>query len=526
MDPAASLPVAVSVNARYPLPGWLPTALLLGCFVVGMAVQFHTGLADNGDFTRSIKFFSSGPVGIQPNFPPRNTDLWHQRFYEYWLPGWTLHRHHEKIVTSAVLLWLPGVLVGAAASLPAVSLPWLSLFPRALLLGELWLLLRWAARQPARRWLPWTLGGPVVLLLTTTDNAVFLNSFYQEAGSQVFVLPALFSLVYLKARPAWPRLALAVGCVGLLTLAKTSTIYWPLLASPFGLYAWTARQPSRWGAHPKTILAVGVALAGLLTLTAREVTEYHEANVNPYHSLFYGVLMFSRHPVSHLRRLGLADGEDCIGVSAYKEPGKAYFEAHEGQMTFAHTLSTLAHEPAILWRMGSFGLASMQDVSLEYLGKYAPGDPRVVNRPPWREPGDGSERRLWAAATDSSPANLWSNVKFHLFPTGGWLAGTLLAFAGFSAWRLRAPGAGGDLALVGLLTTLALCADLTVALLGEGRHELIKHLYFANLLFDLALIANVNGVLVWWRERAAARRGRNPAQSTSANACLTCMNTA
>ena len=521
MDPAAEAPATRCWRAR------LVTALLLGTFVAGMAVQFHTGLADNGDFTRSIKFFSSGPAGIRPNFPPRGTALWYERFYEYWLPTWTLRRHHEKIVTSAALLWLPGVLAGAAARSSTVSLPWLSLMPRALLLGELWVLLRWAQRQPGRRWLPWTLGLPLVLLLTTTDNAAYLNSFYQEAGSQVFLLPALFSLVALKARPSWPRLGLAVACVALLTAAKSSTIYWPLLALPFGLYAWTARDPARWRRYAAPILAVGLVLAGLLTVGARWLTEYHEANVNPYHSLFYGTLMFSRQPADHLRRLGLADGAACIGVSAYQEPGKTYFSTHLAQMTFRNTLSTLAHEPSIFWRMGSFSLESMQDISLEYLGKYAADDPRQRNRPPWRGIGNGSEQRLWDAPQESTPANLWSNVKFHLFPTGLSLALTLAGFAAFCAWRLRAPGTAGDLALAGLLTTLATVADMAVAMLGEGRHELIKHLYLSNLLFDLAAIACLNGGLVWWRERALARRDEaRPLQITSANACLTRMNTA
>ena len=501
--------------------------LLLGGFVAGMAVQFRTGLADNGDFTRSIKFFSSGPVGIRPNFPPRDTPLWYDRFYEYWLPDWTLRRHDEKIITSAALLWLPGVLVSAASSPPTVSLPWLSLVPRALLLGELWVLLRWARRQPAGRWLPWTLGLPLVLLLTTTDNAAYLNSFYQEVASQVFVLLVLFSLIYLKARPSWPRLGLAVACVALLTAAKSSTIYWPLLALPFGMYAWTARDPARWQRHAGPILAVGLALACLLTVGARRLTEYHEANVNPYHSLFYGTLMFSRQPGEHLQRLGLADGAACLGVSAYNERGKAYFNAHLAQMSFRNTLSTVAHEPAILWRMGYFGLCSMQDISLEYLGKYARSDPRRFNQPPWRDIGSGSEERLWNPPQVGGWANLWSNVKFHVFPTGIPLAFTLAVFAWFCAWRLRAPGTGGDLALVGLLATLASVADLAVAMLGEGRHELIKHLYLANLLFDLAAIACVNGVLVWWRERTAARRDQvRPVQITSAKDCLERMNTA
>ena len=59
---------------------------------------------------------------------------------------------------------------------------------------------------------------------------------------------------------------------------------------------------------------------------------------------------------------------------------------------------------------------------------------------------------------------------------------------------------------MGLPATLATAADLAVALLGDGTHEIIKHLYFANLLFDLALIAFLSGVGVWAWERAAARR--------------------
>ena len=508
--------------------GWrdrLALALLLGSFAAGMAVQFRAGLADNGDFTRSIKFFSPGPVGIRPNFPPRDTDLWHERFYEYWLPDWTLERHKEKIVSSAALLWLPGVRAAEVSGAPSVSLPCLSLVPRLLLLGELWLVARWAQRQPAGRWLPWTLGVPLVLVLTTTDNAAFLNSFYQEAASQVFVLPAVCSLVWLKARPSWLRLAGSLACLALLTAAKASMIYWPLLALPFGLFAWHAGGPSRWGGRAWLSLGVGCALACLLTAGARRLTEIHEANVNPYHSLFYGTLMFSRAPGEHLRRLGLADGAACIGVSAYEEPGKTYFDSHLAQMGFRNTLSTVVHEPSILWRMGAFGLRSMQDISLEYLGKYARDDPRQDRRPPWHGLGSGSEQRLWSGPQEATWANAWSDVKFHCFPTGLPLALTLIGLAAFSAWRLRAPGPGGGLALAGLLCSLATVADLAVAMLGEGRHELIKHLYFANLLFDLAAIAGVNDVLVWWRERAAARREPTPRQITSANACLARMNT-
>ena len=272
---------------------------------------------------------------------------------------------------------------------------------------------------------------------------------------------------------------------------------------------------------------MGLALVCLLPVAARRLTEYHEANVNPYHSLFYGVLMFSRQPAAHLQRLGLADGADCIGVSAYDERGKGVLQ----RPPRADDLPPHALHPGPTSRRSSGGWGSSawapcRTSPWKYLGKYAEGDPRGASRPPWHGIGTGSEQRVWTAPLAASGANLWSDLKFHAFPTGTALALTLAGFAGFCGWRLRAPGTGGDLALVGLLATLAVVADGAVAMLGEGRHELIKHLYLANLLFDVAAVACLNGVLVWWRERAAVGRDRSrERQITSAKACLPRMNT-
>jgi nitrate reductase NapE component len=45
-----------------------------------------------------------------------------------------------------------------------------------------------------------------------------------------------------------------------------------------------------------------------------------------------------------------------------------------------------------------------------------------------------------------------------------------------------------------------------VAIVGDGRHELIKHLFMANLLFDSALLAFVGSFLAWI---FGARAGRS-----------------
>ena len=46
----------------------LKQSILLG-LVAGSLLQSTTGLADNGDFTRIMTWFTSGPVGIEPNWP-------------------------------------------------------------------------------------------------------------------------------------------------------------------------------------------------------------------------------------------------------------------------------------------------------------------------------------------------------------------------------------------------------------------------------------------------------------------------
>ena len=61
----------------------------------------------------------------------------------------------------------------------------------------------------------------------------------------------------------------------------------------------------------------------------------------------------------------------------------------------------------------------MQDISLEYLGKYAGDDPRRVNRPPWRGIGNGSEQTpLESRAGVDLGQSLVIYAKFHAFPTG------------------------------------------------------------------------------------------------------------
>jgi hypothetical protein len=54
-----------------------------------------------------------------------------------------------------------------------------------------------------------------------------------------------------------------------------------------------------------------------------------------------------------------------------------------------------------------------------------------------------------------------------------------------------------DFVIFELLSTIACITNLIVAILGDGRLELPKQLFFSNVLFDVAAIVFLNGVLVF-----------------------------
>ena len=475
--------------------------VLVGVFLVGVWAQRDIGLADNSDFTRSIFTFSSGPVGLPMGWPAYDSEVGRQRFFYYWLPRWNLRWFLLRPITSAELLWVPGVLV-AAVSGGIIDLRVVSLFPKLLLLGEMLLVIAWAWRQTAHRFtLLFALGVPTVLVFTTTDYLVYLQSFYQEAGTLVFLLPVLFALVYFRRQPSRTRLAVVLVCVGLLTTAKRADFYWPLLTLPFLLSAWLAGHAApRETPRRLTVVAVGLLCAVVATVASLRATSFGATGANAYQSFFFGALTFSDHPAAHLERCGLQTAAACVNHDAYSPVGRQYLVDHPNDVTFRHVLLTYARDPGAVVGAVRHVSGNMQDLSLEFLGKYALGDPRIAPDPTpvWRA---ATER--FRGAGEGTIWNGWSACKYWWFPTGGTLFACLGLFAGWFGWQwLRASSeTARELAMVGLVATLACPLDMGVAVLGEGRADLIKHLFLANLTFDVAAVVFFASVLVWARTR-------------------------
>jgi hypothetical protein len=92
---------------------------------------------------------------------------------------------------------------------------------------------------------------------------------------------------------------------------------------------------------------------------------------------------------------------------------------------------------------------------------------------------------------DYSLLVLWSTIKMEYFPKGKWLMLTLILYLAlfiFCIFRNH----WQRIAQIGLLATLATLADMYVAIFGNGTADFVKHLFLANILFDVSTILFVS----------------------------------
>jgi len=452
---------------------------ILALFVLLNILNLPAGWADNGDYNRITQWFSSGPAFLPENFPPAGTHAWDRRFYSEWVPFWKLDFPLASgMFNSALLLWAPGILINKLLYSGSVLwAPLASLGVRLVLLALLWRLLNGLEHGPRPVLHMLTLALPLVLLFGTRDVAAFYNSFYQEAGTLVF-LPLLLLVVgwgCTRPRDAWFYAAYAAAVL-LLVTSKTAAFYWAPLALAFVLPLHKVlRQPRIY--LPLAVGLVAVPLAAGLMLT-------HVPNIGPnraYNALFGGVLQLSEAPQQRLTELGLAQSERCLALDWYNG-GADCSRPDWDKISYSAVVRVLLAEPQIVLKQAQFMADRSQNLSLSF-GQYAFGDdyPRRADR-----------------------LNLWSRLKANIFPRGGWLAVSLLLLGAGIAATWKQPGLAGSLARVGLLCLLALVIDGYVEILGDGQRDLLKHLFIPNVLFDLALLAVFNALLA----RGAAAFGR------------------
>jgi hypothetical protein len=477
---------------------------------VAMYVQLDLGLADEGDFLRAIEWFTPGPVGLDAK-PTLGAPPYFDRYFHYYLPYWRCHPdgighalHTAWGKTSTGWLWLPGVLVNRLAYSDEVFyLPVVSLLPRLLLFGALLALFAWIDAAGGRHKLALLLllGVPLVLLVSTTDYLVYLNSFYQETGSIIYLGLWIASLLYLKRRPKSPlRGLLCAAALLMLVCAKQSNLYW----APLGM-AFLALVGRPWKESLRRmawLAALYAALTGGILAIYMTWTHRSDLEVHAYHSLFDGILTFSKDPPAHLAKLGYADHASCVGVTLYGPEGCDFLKQYGGQISPLDTWRVAWNEPGALLRMLKFAADNLQDISLDDLGKHAAFDPRALPYP--LSPPEAVVQRWWSPSS-TSLLNLWSYAKFHFFPTGNAFLLAIGLYVAVFVALLRREGFAADLALIGLMTALACVVDLYLTICVDGKACLIKHFFLANLLFDVATFAFIGVIGLAVLERRTIR---------------------
>jgi hypothetical protein len=210
---------------------------------------------------------------------------------------------------------------------------------------------------------------------------------------------------------------------------------------------------------------------------------------NAYQSLFCGAFVFSENPSAHMARLGVQDYSSCLDVPAYTPAARDCIARNPKLMSHAQTLGVILREPAIALRMFRFAADSMQRTDVTYLSKKI-----ILN--------NSRDETKWAQFDPFtngrfSILNLWSEIKLKLFPTGValfvWLFIMIVIFSSF----LRSSDAMlSDLSFTGLLVSIACLFHIWIEVFGDGKRDLIKHLFLPNVLFDIAVICAVNIVLL------------------------------
>ena len=486
----------------------LGSLLLSVWFVAVLWVQNDISLADNGDFVRATRLFTVTPVGFSDTLPMEGSPEYLHRYYLAWHKSWIVGWSRSIPSTAAIVLWLPGIAANLALiSTTTLSLPIVLAFPKILLLALLIFLLMRSFRHRHRVTILAAVAFPLVMMLTSSDYVAYMNSFYQEGPTLVFLLVVLGALVWLRSHPTVNRSALALLATILLGATKPGNLYWVLGIVPVIGIIFFVRTKAFSRTRALLASSLFAILLTLCLLVAVMAGSKSVRMVNPYHALFMGVLQNSIDPAQRLQDIGFDPADtSAIGLSAFSPAGNSTFLKYKERVSYGKVFDVVLREPGSALRMIVHTLDQLQDLSLEYLGHYEIDDPRSTEEEVDRTKAS-SRVRTWNTDLGSRALNAWSLMKYRVLPTGVTAILSMILFGGWFFSTRLSDGLRGDLALTGLLTSTGFFVN-TVVSVADGNHELIKHLFLSNALYDLSLIAFVASVIATAVEKSRSTRMR------------------
>lgn len=472
------------------------SVLFLVLLLFNLCLPQPQGPADNGDFPRNFSDFSDGPRGYA-YFPAPDDPAYGERFFRHYHRFWRIGEpapgHAQR--SSSRLLFLPGRLLARVTGSD------FDLAANAAFLALLLAVFAWATLRK--------LCGPAfvslaVLLLVVADAGIsaYSNSFYQEAGAFFFVVLFLCALFLAWRRPEPAELAAALSTGFLLATVKRAYAPSAFLVLAVILFAALFRLPRGRARTLRMAIVAGFLIVGL-PAASRLVRVEQYGRYNSFNAVFDAVLpeIDPAERAGFLREVGLSpqlaalSGRSAFEIGVPLESHPAYPQL--GPALHARALTTFAsRHPDALFRLLRRGGAEVGRYEVPYLGY------RARSFSPERQ-GLGGIR-------------LWSKLRARVL--GGWtsfIVGGALCLLLFFLPRGADPGGWQAFFRVGCAAfLLASLLQAGVAVLGEGPVERAKHLYFANLLFEVHFVLGLCGLGV---DVAGRISGAQPERGSSAS---------
>jgi len=420
------------------------------------------GLADQGDFVRTILRFGYGPqhhgsleyVYVEPKFipdPHARSTYWEQANSEYVFVAAALALNKLVSKDGALDITVAGF-IHALALLAALAR------------------LLWVVRRDRAYALLW-IGALVVL--TDAGYAVYLNSFYAEPASCIFFLLLLAEAVEIAG-------AGQTSLAGILRWSLWS-ILWIFAKpqnAPIGLILGLFTIRLAMAAPSKRArLAAAAGACAMFACAAFNVIAMpgYGRQANTYGMVFSGILADSKNPAADLRALGLDPQlAKYAGTGAWS--AGTYFPqmAASGVLKGVNTFTVLRFyllRPARMWRRLHGLLPQITFLRWRGYGNFEPS----AGLPP---------------AAQTRAFTLWSGFHERVLPSvNKWIVFALAVWPLLAAWRwLRDRDAvrRRRLELSALLPVCCLAA-LFSAVYGDA-FDVIKHMYLFNLLLDTCML--------------------------------------
>jgi hypothetical protein len=421
-----------------------------------------TGLADQGDFVRTIGRFGYGPQhhgSLKYNFvePKYVADP------SYRSPGWEMP-NSEYLFTGAALLLNRLISKDGTLDITVVglvhALAFLAAFARLLFVTR-------RSRYHALIWIT------ALVALTDAAYATYWNSFYTEPASGIFFLLALAEAIEIgeSGKADLPNILRWTLWCSLWVLAKTQNAPLGLITGLFAfrLAGWTQSKRARVAA-----LIGGLAILGCAVFDAVTVPPA-PTMANAYNMIFEAVLPESNHPTADLEALGLPPELAHLSRTGAWTEGTAFPDLTLSPAFRSITPFTVLRfylaRPARMWKRLKAVMPKLTFLRGEWYGNFEPS----AGQPP---------------AALSHAFTLWSGFHEHVLPRfAKWLVFGLIAWPFVALWTwIRQPDAATRRRIeVATLAPICTLAALWSAVFGDAN-DLVKHLYLFNLLLDTSMI--------------------------------------